>query len=202
MAQQAQHPGGGAAGNAGVPQPPPLPVPTQVNATFLSIFQEDSSNDPAGGDTAALMGPWHHDIANAQVNTETTILKNRLAASGSNRELIAISVFTGGVANVYICPIRWDDGLIGTNPLANQFIAIEGDLIFNQPHVVKIDSRSFNLINNTVAVLSVTAMSAAYTNDPTIELTGPNQPIDAGTEAKKSRPLIVLPLYSWHSRRG
>ena len=139
MAQQAQHPGGGAAGNAGVPQPPPLPVPTQVNATFTSKFQQDS-NDPAGGDTAGLMNPWRYDIANAQSNTETTVLKNRLAASGSNRELIAISVFTEGKAKVYICPIRWDDGL-GTNPdLANQFIAIEGDLMFNQPHLVKIEN--------------------------------------------------------------
>ena len=44
-----------------------------------------------------------------------------------------------------------------------------------------------------MAVSTVANLVAAYTNDATLEMTGPHQANDAGTEPKKSRPLIALP---------
>jgi len=189
MAQQA-HAGAAMAG-----LPPPLPVPTPFQAKFANKFN-DTSNDPTGGNPATIMSPFLYDVNNAQNNTETQQIKNKLASSGAARHLLAAIIMTGGVARVYVLPFRWDDGLTNNNPtLRDKFFAMEGELLNNQPYTVEIDARVFSLINNTVAVSTVANLVNAYTNDATVEMTGPHQANDAGTEPKKSRPLIALPHF-------
>ena len=192
MAQQA-HAGAAMAG-----LPPPLPVPTPFQAKFANKFN-DTSNDPTGGNPATIMSPFLYDVNNAQNNTETQQIKNKLASSGAARHLLAAIIMTGGVARVYVLPFRWDDGLTNNNPtLSDKFFAMEGELLNNQPYTVEIDARVFSLINNTVAVSTVANLVNAYTNDATVEMTGPHQANDAGTEPKKSRPLIALPHFLDH----
>jgi hypothetical protein len=175
--------------------PPPLPVPTPFQAKFANKFN-DTSTDPTGGNPATIMSPFLYDINNAQNNTETQQIRNKLASSGAARHLLAAIVMTGGVARVYVSPFRWDDGLANNNPtLGGRFFAMEGELLNNQPHTVEIDARVFSLINNTVAVSTVANLVNAYANDTTLEMTGPHQANDAGTEPKKSRPLIALPHF-------
>ena len=189
MAQQA-HAGAAMAG-----LPPPLPEPTPFQAKFANKFN-DTSNDPTGGNPATIMSPFLYDVNNAQNNTETQQIKNKLASSGAARHLLAAIIMTGGVARVYVLPFRWDDGLTNNNPtLSDKFFAMEGELLNNQPYTVEIDARVFSLINNTVAVSTVANLVNAYTNDATVEMTGPHQANDAGTEPKKSRPLIALPHF-------
>jgi hypothetical protein len=189
MAQQAP------AGAAMAGLPPPLPVPTPFQAKFANKFN-DTSTDPTGGNPATIMSPFLYDINNAQNNTETQQIRNKLASSGAARHLLAAIVMTGGVARVYVSPFRWDDGLANNNPtLGGRFFAMEGELLNNQPHTVEIDARVFSLINNTVAVSTVANLVNAYANDTTLEMTGPHQANDAGTEPKKSRPLIALPHF-------
>ena len=189
MAQQA-HAGAAMAG-----LPPPLPVPTPFQAKFANKFN-DTSNDPTGGNPATIMSPFLYDVNNAQNNTETQQIKNKLASSGAARHLLAAIIMTGGVARVYVLPFRWDDGLTNNNPtLSDKFFAMEGELLNNQPYTVEIDARVFSLINNTVAVSTVANLVNAYTNDATVEMTGPHQANYAGTEPKKSRPLIALPHF-------
>ena len=167
MAQQA-HAGAAMAG-----LPPPLPVPTPFQAKFANKFN-DTSNDPTGGNPATIMSPFLYDVNNAQNNTETQQIKNKLASSGAARHLLAAIIMTGGVARVYVLPFRWDDGLTNNNPtLSDKFFAMEGELLNNQPYTVEIDARVFSLINNTVAVSTVANLVNAYTNDATVEMTGP-----------------------------
>ena len=187
MAQQA-HAGAAMAGQA-----PLLPVPTPFQAKFANKFN-DASTDPTGGNPAAIMDPFLHDINNQQNNTDTLQIKNRLASSGAARHPLAMLVMAEGVARVYLLPFRWDDGLTNNNPtLVDKFFAMEGELLNNQPYTVEIEARAFSLINNTVSVFTVANLVAAYANDATLEMTGPHQANDAGTEPKKSRPLIALP---------
>ena len=194
MAQQAPA-GAAVAGVHFAPGQAPLPVPTPFQAKFVTKFT-DASTDPTGGNPSALMAPFLHNINNPQANTDTNQIKNKLASSGAARHLLAAIVMTGGVARVYLLPFRWDDGLTNNNPtLVDKFFAMEGDLLNNQGYTVEIETRAFNLINNTVAVSTVANMTAAYANDAALDMTGPHAPNDAGTEPKKSRPLIALPHF-------
>jgi len=185
MAQQA-HAGAAMAG---------LPVPAPYQAKYTNLFN-DANTDPTGGNPAAVLNYFLHDNNNAQNNTDTQQIKDKLASSGAARHLLACIIMTEGVARTYVTPFRWDDGLTNNNPtLAGNYYASEGEVLNNNPYTVKIEANSFHLINNTVAVSTIPNLVAAYTNDAALELTGPHQANDAGTEAKKSRPLIALPHF-------
>ena len=178
--------------------PPPLPVPTQqFQASFITLFH-NANLDPTGGNIAALLAPFRHDLVNANNNTDTQQIKNRLAASGASRHLLAAIIISGGVARTYLLPFRWDDGLAGNNPtLADKYFALEGDLMFNQGHTVELHSREVSSTSSTttVACFTIQELTAGYANDPAVMMTGPHQANDAGTEPKKSRPLIALPHF-------
>ena len=102
MAQPPPQPAA-AGGGAPNPLPPPLPVPAQAPALFGTLFA-DAARDPTGGDPGRLLGPFVHDLANAANNTTTADLRNALAQSGNERQLLAATIIAGGKARAYICP--------------------------------------------------------------------------------------------------
>ena len=83
------------------PPPPPLPVPAQAPALFATLFA-DADRDPTNGDPSRLLGPFVHDLTNAAANTSTADLRNALATSGNERQLLAATIVAGGRARVYV----------------------------------------------------------------------------------------------------
>ena len=108
-----------------------LPVPAPFSAKFTSLFT-DNSQDPTGGNLGALLSPFFHDLNNLARNTETNVIKNKLAQSGAQCCFLAATVLSGGRARLYTCLHRWEDDLLATNPdLNNKLFAFEGELIHN-----------------------------------------------------------------------
>lgn len=173
--------------------PPVLPVPAPAPATFASIFS-DASKDPTGGNVAALMTPFLHSLTDPTQNTDTNIIKDRLATSGAQRQFIAATIVSKNKSRLYICPHRWDEGLIGTNPdLNNKFFAFEGELVANSGHTVELDTSLFSLFNNQVAVPTVNFITTAIANDPDLQMLGPYNTADAHTEPVKTRKIVPVP---------
>ena len=192
MAQAPPQPAAAGGGAANPPQPP-LPVPARTPALFAAIFA-DASRDPTGGDPSLLLGPFVHDLNNGGNNTATAQLRDALVHTGNERQLIATTIMSGGQARAYVCPFRWDDGLVHQNPtLANKYFAIEGELVGDHGHTVEIDRGVFDLLHNQVAVPSTATILAAYAADATTTQMGPYTAQDAGTEIVKTRRIVPIP---------
>ena len=192
---QAPPPPAGAGGGAANPPPPPLPVPARTPALFATIFA-DVDRDPTNGDPSRLLGPFHHDLNNVGNNTTTQDLRNALANSGAQRQLIAATIVSRGHARAYVCPFRWQDGLTNHNPaLANKYFALEGELVGDQGHTVEFDRGVFDLLNAQVAVPTVASVQAAYAADATATQMGPYTAADAGTEIVKTRRIVPIPHF-------
>ena len=180
---------------AAVGPPPVLPVPAPAPATFASKFS-DASVDPTGGNVSALMSPFLHSLTDPNQNTDTNTIKDRLATSGAQRQFIAATIVSNGKSRLYICPHRWDEGLIGTNPdLNNKFFAFEGELVANSGHTVEIDTSVFNLFNNQLAVPTVNHITSSIASDPNLEMLGPYTANDAHTEPVKTRRIVPIPHF-------
>ena len=78
-----------------------MPAPTP--ALFATLFA-DASLDPAGGNPSRLLGPFVHNVANPAANTSTADLRNAVAISGRDRQLIAVTVIADGRARAYLLP--------------------------------------------------------------------------------------------------
>ena len=186
-----------AAAGGGAVNPPhqPLPVPAQTPALFATLFA-DADRDPTKGNPGTLLGPFHHDLNNAGANTPTGDLRNMLAISGAQQLLMAVTIISGGRARAYICPFRWEDGLTNNNPaLTNKNFALEGELIGSQGHTVEFDRGVFDLLQQQVAVPTVTTIQAAYAADVNATQLGPYTTADAGTEIVKTRRIVPIPHF-------
>ena len=174
---------------------PALPVPAQAPALFATLYA-DANLDPTGGNPGLLLEPFRHDVVNGANNVTTQILKNQLAASGAQRQVIAVTVISDQKARVYNCLFRWQDGLTANNPsLVNKFFAVEGELIGNQGHVVEIPAGAFDLLQNVVAVPTPATIAAAYAADPDATQLGPYDANDAGVDLVKTRRLVPIPHF-------
>ena len=170
-----------------------MPAPTI--ATFASVFG-DASLDPTGGNEAALLQPFLHDLNNLSNNTGTKAIKNKLAQSGSQHRLIAATILSGGHARLYICPFCWEDDLITQNPsLNNKFFAFEGKLIGNQGHTIVVEDEVFCLTTNSQLVPTISTITTAIASDSTIKMMGPYTTVDANTMSIKTRKIIPVPHF-------
>lgn len=181
---------------AAVPPPQPgLPVPAPATASFASKYG-DASQDPTGSNEGALLNPFLVNVIDPTQNVDTNELRNRLAQTGSQRLFVSATIVSGGKARLYVCPTRWEDGLISHNPdLNNKYFAFEGELVNNTGHTVEIDQAVFNLLPNQQAVPSINDITTAIAADPNLQMLGPYTATDAHTEVVKTRRIIPVPHF-------
>ena len=172
----------------------PLPVPAPAPAKLVTLFA-DASMDPTAGNWAALMGSFLHDLHNNANNTATDALRDMVAASGAQNELLAFTIVHGNRARLYSLCMKWRDGLTGRNPaLNNRFFALEGELIQDRGHIVELDAAVFNLSSSVTVVPEVATISDAIAADPAIiTMAGSYASNDPGTEGVKTRKICPVP---------
>lgn len=177
------------------PNQPGLPVPAPATASFASKYG-DASQDPTGSNEGALLNPFVVNLVDPTQNVDTRELRNRVAVSGNQRKFLGATIVSGGLARLYVCPTRWEDGLTGTNPdLNGKYFAFEGELVNNIGHTVEIDQDVFNLLTNQHAVPTINDIITAIAADPNLRMMGPYTPADAHTEAVKTRRVVPVPHF-------
>jgi hypothetical protein len=177
------------------PNQPGLPVPAPATASFPSKYS-DASQDPTGSNEGALLNPFVVNLTNPTQNADTRELRNQVAVSGNQRKFLGATIVSGGLARLYVCPTRWEDGLTGTNPdLNGKYFAFEGELVNNTGHTVEINLDVFNLLTNQHAVPTINDIITAIAADPNLQMMGPYTPGDTHTEAVKTRCVVPVPHF-------
>ena len=176
-----------------VPGGAPGPAPA---APRLTTLFSDAAKDPCDGDWSQSMAAFSVNVHNSNLDTETGQLKNMVAASGAQKQLMAYVIVHGGSARLYSFLFRWESTLTAPNPaLHNKFFAIEGELIgpHGQGHIVEVGDAVFNKVAATVVVPDVATILAQIGADPTIATMGPYNAGDPDTEGVKSRKICAVP---------
>ena len=170
-------------------------MPAPAAPRFTTLFA-DASKDPCGGEWAAVMAAFAINPHNAHGDTDTTSLRNMVAASGEKNQLMAFVLVEGGVARIYTCLSRWDSNIVSPNAtLDGKYFAIEGELIghHGHGHVVEILTTVFNKMNTQVVVPDAAIIVAELAAHPATAVMGPYNAGDEDTTGAKSRKICPVP---------
>ena len=113
-----------------------LGVPAPHVCSFRDLFSQ-GNRDPLSGSYEPLFSPFNIDINNVNNSTSSLELWDLIAATGAQRQLLALAILNNNTIRVYLCPQRFERSL-GSPPsdLDNRLFAFDGDLFHNQGHTV------------------------------------------------------------------
>ena len=169
-------------------------VPTAASDCQFSTLFSDTSKDSFHGNYTNLYADFNLDLATTANNTDPAVIRNYVAAAGTQHRLLAFGVFSDGKMHCYLCPTRMERSLgAAASTLDGKMYAFDGDLFSNQGMNVTIDDALFNMQANQIRIPTITTVQDALAQDPLVNIMGPYTATDAGTEVKKFRNIIPIP---------
>jgi len=127
--------------------------------------------------------------------TAPVIIRNYVAAAGTQHRLLAFGVFSDGQMHTYLCPTRMERSLgAPATTLDDKIYAfMDRDLFSNQGMNVHLDDALFDEQANQISVPTIATVIDVLAQNPDVTTMGPFTNNDAGTEVKKFRSIIPIP---------